>query len=139
VAAALFALWVGFLAFLALGTSDTTVLSRPQFLLSTVDVIAQLDAVNSPAQVKEVVWSRQGALDLAGQPIKVVNLPASAGWQGPGLYILPLLQHDGVFEVAPLPRSPGFVGTTRSLHPPRIYRLTPETRTQLEAIRHAGE
>lgn len=139
-AAALFLAWVGFLAFLALGTADPTVLSRPQFLVSTLDLIATVDqdSLGQPKtaiKVQEVHWSKMGTPGvMGGQQIDVVNLPAAEGWRGPGTYILPLVQKDGFYEVAPLPRSPGFAGTIRQYNPPRIYLETHETRAQLDSI-----
>ena len=135
VAVLLFALWVGFLGVLAVNTTDPIILSRPQFLVSTLDVIAEVPEANGRPQarvkIQEVHWPPELADRLTGQEIEVANLPAktTAGWRGPGAYILPLVQQDGVYLVASVPRSPGFVGL-----PPRIYPLTEETRAQLDGI-----
>jgi hypothetical protein len=136
VAAVLFFIWVGYLAYLALGTADPTVLSRPQLLVSTQDVIAQVDDVGGKPATSVNVQSVHypAGSNLAGQTIEVSNLPNCVGWRGAGDYILPLIETDKGYQVAPLPRSPGFIGTQRSINPPRIYRLTEETRAQLEAM-----
>jgi hypothetical protein len=129
----LFALWVGFLGVLAVKTADPIILSRPQILVSTLDVIAEVSETSGKAspriQIQEVHWPKQ-AERLVGQEIEVANLPAASGWRGAGRYIVPLVQQDGVYLVASVPRSPGFVGL-----PPRIYPLTEATRAQLDEIK----
>jgi hypothetical protein len=141
-AAGLFAVWIGYLAYLAVtaGTQPITrkgpiVLSRPQFLVSDLDVIAQIDEVKEPPEPTEVtivdiVWSKQQAGPK--EVLRVTNLPACQGWVGPGRYILPLMQmaeDEHTYEVAPIPRSPGI-----DHHFPRIYPLTDQTREQLEQL-----
>jgi hypothetical protein len=51
------------------------------------------------------------------------------------LYIVPLIP-DGkdTYRVAPLPRSPGFLGPSGRTGRPRIYPVTPQTRMQLDSI-----
>jgi len=135
----LFAAWIGYLGYLALpGTTSREVLSRPQFLVATVDVIAQVDDKEGfPAaevQVDEVVWPKEQGPELAGKAtITVVNLDRCTGWTGPGAYILPLVRRGNVYEVAFVPRSPGFEGPPRQ--DCRIYAATALNRRQLEEIR----
>jgi hypothetical protein len=144
--ALLFAGWIGWLAYLAATTTKPIVLSRPQFLFSTLDVVAQVDAKGGqPVEkvtVLEVHWPPH-ADAFKGQSIIVANLKDCArkesGWTGPGEYILPLEkvdQKDDHFEVVKIPESPGFPERSPKGSPNRyrIYRRTPETMRQLESI-----
>jgi hypothetical protein len=99
--AALFAGWVGYLAYLAAFTRDAVVLSRPQFLASDVDVV--VTALEEPNQVRveEVLFPADGGDSLKNTVITVSNLnkcrapdgrspkdwPAAAAG---GRYLLPL-------------------------------------------------
>lgn len=143
VAALLFAGWMAWLGYLALTTTRPEVLSRPQFLASEVDVIAEVtgdtEAANATVTVKEVLWhagdvKNPPALEA---PLVIVNLPRvvpADGWTGPGLYLLPL-SRDMVgngFRVAPVLHSPGLA---RSHDRPRIYHWTNPAREQYRQIR----
>jgi hypothetical protein len=141
--AALFCAWIGWLAFLALTTTRPVVLSRPQFLASQLDVVATLTASEGRpdpnVKVQKIGWPVDEATQkLAGQTIKVVNLPELTnehGWEGPDSYILPLVKEGDEYRVAPIAVSPGL--SERKARP-RIYRATPETLEQLKEIRRAG-
>src|SRR5436309_107611 len=86
-AAALFLAWMGWLVYLVAsmksavppGAPAPIVLSRPQFLVSSLDVIATVAAINTdPAEVtvREVAWPKgEEAKALVGQKIKVSRLP----------------------------------------------------------------
>jgi hypothetical protein len=132
----LFVAWLGWLLFLVLTTSRPIVLSRPQFLVSSHDIIAELtDADGKPSEVvlvQEVHWPKgEAGQKLLGDKLTVANLPETEGFVGVGVYILPLTKDSkGQFVVAPLPPSPGFDAVGR----PRIYPLTDEARKQLEQI-----
>jgi hypothetical protein len=139
VAAALFVGWIAHLGNLALATRHTIALSRAQLLVSTVDVIA--DVESSPTEpgrpralvkVREVHWPASQREALVGKSIAVTNLALASGWTGtPGPYILPLI-HDGPsYRVAPIPPSPGFSFESNT---ERIYPATPDTEAQLRAI-----
>src|SRR5207249_10760436 len=134
-AAGLFVAWIGFLALLAATATQPVVLSRPQFLVSQFDVIAQVeqgkDGPDPDLTVREVRWPAKGMGDLVGKKITILNLKQCDGWQGPGLYILPLRKTDkGTFVVVSPPMSPGFEPMKVR---PRIYRETPETLRQLNS------
>ncbi len=138
--AGLFVAWIGWLAYLAITATRPIVLSRPQFLVSKLDVIAEVHANNGkPAPevvVREVHWSAKDIEKLEGKIIKVVNLSQCEGYTGPGLYILPLVNDKGdEYLVARIPLSPGFNPFTSN---PRIYPKTPETLRQLNSI-HKGQ
>ncbi len=136
-AAVLFAAWIGWLVYLVVTArgvsfSPPVVLSRPQFLVSQLDVIAEVErADGNPSEVtiREVSWPKEEK-KLAGEKIRVTNLSKCDGWNGPGEYILPLIKSgkDG-YEVTPQPLLPG-AGAGR----PRIYPSTPQTRQQLQAL-----
>jgi hypothetical protein len=137
IAAALFAGWIGWLAYLAATTTHPVVLSRPQFLVSTLDVIADVHAANGhPAEevtVREVHWPPNGREKLVGEQIRVIDLPRCEGWDGAGSYILPLVRDGDAYRVASTPPSPGYNPLTDDA-PQRIYKVMDETLHQLEAI-----
>lgn len=139
--ALLFAGWIGWLAYLAYHTTQPIVLARPQFLISQIDVVAELHGDSGPAptvKVSEVLYSTGKQHLAAGSEIEIANLahlrPAE-GWRGEGQYILPLMKDaEGKHRLAPIPRSPGYGGGS-----PRIYPLTPETREQHRQIREGPD
>lgn len=134
-----FLAWIGWLAYLAATTTRPIVLSRPQLLVSEIDVLANLterDGQPDPiVQVTEVLWTRHGKVNLP-EGIKVVNLSSLTskdGWVGPGEYILPLIRMDeNSYRVAPIPDSPGFVN---HLDRKPIYRYSDRTLEQFRDIR----
>jgi hypothetical protein len=139
---ALFSAWIGYLAYLAYhvrqeaaaGGGRPVVLSRPQFLVADLVVIAALEEDRpKEALVKEVRWARHGSPEKwQGQAIVVENL----GPTEPGEYILALANGQEPFRVAPIPPSPGFPSAEGrpDLNPARIYPSNPFTLEQLEAI-----
>lgn len=144
-AGVLFAAWIGWLVYVVRssvppGASRPVVLSRPQFLVSSLDVIAYVDELDhDPAEltIRDVFWPKgKQASDLMGKTIKVSRLPECHDdfvGVGPGEYILPLARFgEHGYQVVPLPRSPGFPSGR-----PRIYPATPQTRRQLQEIRKA--
>ena len=136
---ALFVIWIGCLGYLAVThghwKEDLTerVLSRPQFLISQLDIIAKLDSPDdSEITVGKVVNNRMGKDIDPGQQLTIKNLSKCEGWKGPGEYILPLVKADAegkTYRVPEVPPSPG-----SKTFPPRIYKLTPETSAQLNQI-----
>jgi hypothetical protein len=164
---ALFAGWLGYLGYLVLCRphapaglrgafeGQPLTLSRPQFLVSTVDVVARVDDKDGEnVIVEEVLHPKEKAPVKAGDKIKVTNikdcrpLPDSTApeqetppddWTGPGTYILPL-QSDprkskDTFEVVPTPPSPGYPPRhATAVGPPRIYPATPEMLAEYRQI-----
>jgi len=143
-AAMLFAAWIGWLVYLVVamkralppGATRPVVLSRPQFLVSSLDVIAQVDGIDSDPEevtVREVHWPKgKETEELIGKKIRVSRLPECRDdWVGRGEYILALapLGEKG-YQVVSLPRSPGFPSGR-----PWIYPSTPQTLRQLQEIR----
>jgi hypothetical protein len=137
IAAALFVAWIGYLLYLTTTRiPPPLILSRPQFLVSSLDVFARVKKGADGSfgvTVEEVHWPRTpDAQERTGQPITVTNLATCEGWNGEGLYILPLVPDNPTrYQVVATPASPGFEPQAGR---PRIYPLTPETRRQLEAI-----
>jgi hypothetical protein len=136
----LFAVWLGWLLYMAVSTSKPIVLSEPQFLVSSLDVVAEVPAISkggADVVVQEVSWPTDEGAKLKGQKLHVTNLDqCREDWKGPGPYILALAP-DGkeAYRVAPLPRSPGFGGPTTTPGRPRIYPVTASTQAQLKAMR----
>ncbi len=119
----LFLSWIGFLLYLVLRTHDPVILSRPQFLVAPLQVIAQVDEKDGkPAAtvtVEKVGYAADSADEkLAGKQLIVEGLPdcgPKQGWAGPGPYLLPLKRNAGgalIFQVTPLPISPGYSSPT---------------------------
>jgi hypothetical protein len=141
---ALFVIWIGCLGYLAVTHAhwkeDLTerVLSRPQFLISQLDIIAKLDSPNdSEITVGKVVHNRTGKDIDPGQQLNIKNLSECEGWKVPGEYILPLVKADAegkTYRVAEVPRSPGSKTLPPGIYELRIYKLTPETSAQLNQV-----
>lgn len=132
-AAVLFALWIGFLGYLAWTTRRPVVLSRPQVLVAPLVVLADVHSPEDAPVVRRVAFSLPHAPPPAdGSPIDVVNLDARIdGWIGPGRYILPLAPVPGTraYRVVDVPKSPGFPGA-----PARIYPATPQAEQSLTQL-----
>jgi hypothetical protein len=123
VAASLFAAWLGYLLMLVLLSRHTIVLSRPQFLVAEMCVIAEVTGdggvPDAMVTIQNVAWSvRAGADALNGKKIRVTNLAETGpqGYEGPGLYILPLNMQSrdkdllgATWVVTAIPASPGYV------------------------------
>lgn len=132
----LFAVWIVWLGYLALpSTTPREVLSHAQFLVSQVDAIGRVEAVDSGGpsplvRIEEVTWPPEKAKELVGRTIRITNLGGFVqGWNGPGSYILPLQANGTYYQIAGVPRSPGFERLSL-----RIYAATPQNRRQLEHI-----
>jgi hypothetical protein len=157
---ALFAGWLGYLGYLVVCRPHTPdgrplTLSRPQFLVSMLDVIAQVDdAKGDEVIVDEVLSPRENPPLKAGDKIQVENIekcrplpgpldkgkPTPPDWTGAGQkYILPLqiVERNGKrhFEVVPTPPSPGYPPHSLNAGPPRIYPATPQMLAEYHDIR----
>jgi hypothetical protein len=155
VTAALFVLWISYLAYLAATTTEPIVLERPQFLVADLYVIADVAAADSKpletVTVRKIVWAASWA-DQNLDKITVKNLPkcgvkkqpkdgSGLTFPGPGEYILALShpKDSNVFMVTLEPRTPGFPG--HALHSQielvgaPIYPVTPQTLEQLQIIK----
>jgi hypothetical protein len=164
--AVLFLGWLGYLSYLVicrphapgglLGAFEgrPLTLSRPQFLVSTLDVVAQISGdKGEKVLVEEVLYPKSNAPVKPGDEIQVENIdrcrPLSdplakvttppPDYSGPGTYLLPLQPLDADekrrFEVVPTPPSPGFPTSQGvNLGPPRLYPDTPEMRAEYHEI-----
>jgi hypothetical protein len=143
---ALFVGWLGYLGYLVAERPDggRLVLSRPQFLVSDIDVVATVKKGSATVTVKDVLYPKDASTRerLKGKEIQVTNLedcrpPAARPGvtqdvRGDGEYLLPL-QDPGPegkeYRVAVTPPSPGFRHGT-----PRIYPATSEVIAQYRQI-----
>jgi len=164
---ALFLGWLGYLCYLVICrphlpsgligafAGRPLTLSRPQFLVSTLDIVAEVYGdKGEKVIVKEVLFPKANPPVKIGEQIQVANIdrcrPLSnpftseihppPDYTGPGLYLLPLQPIDTSespprFEVVPTPPSPGFP-TPQGVHvgPPRIYPATAEMRAEYHEI-----
>ncbi len=127
VTAVLFAGWIAYLGYLVAATRNPIVLSRPQFLVASLHVIATRNGPDT-FLVDEVLYPAGKNEDWQGKTITVRNLktcqvysaragaepvPADEGRK----YLMPIDVEEGAnVRVAPLPPSPGY-----KMGPPRIY------------------
>jgi len=135
----LFTCWMGYLIYLAatrplMSDGVPLVLSRPQFLVSELDVIAEVNGTGPDATVviKEILYPKSGAEVEVEQKLAVGNLGQCrlrqpvAGEKNhpppiaPGLYLLPLQKQEKSYTVVPTPRSPGYPPPLSSAIP-RVY------------------
>jgi hypothetical protein len=157
VTALLFAGWIGYLSYLVLAQrpEGSVILSRPQLLVSDLDVVATVPDLTGRVQVAQVLYpaTEDGRAVQPGQTLTVTNLQqcrrlprdqeqegdVPPDWQGPGPYLLPLRRTtDGKdYEVVPTPSSPGYPPGNRRVGPPRIYPATPPVLAQYHQLRGA--
>jgi hypothetical protein len=161
-AALLFACWIGYLAYQVATlprtpTGQPLVVSRPQVLVSDLDVIAQVDSLDGPVTVQQVLYPDRKEYERL-KTIRVTNLAecrgpsrdfrAGAGpqdWTRPDRYLLPLRPvsdgkegKDQVFEVVPTPPSPGYPPVSGKAGPPRVYPATEQVLAQYRRVRKPG-
>lgn len=123
-------------------------LSRPQFLVSTLDVVAEVSGDKGESVVvKEVLFPNPDDAPVnKGDTIHVEHMDnchhplpdplakdahPPPDYTGPGDYLLPLQaignKEDRRFQVVPTPPSPGFFSAPNvRVGPPRIYPATNE-------------
>jgi hypothetical protein len=127
--------WLSWLGWLARpSTTPREVLSPAQFMMSSLDVIAQVDADASGrplglVKVETVHWPVAERGTHAGRTLNVVNLAECRGWSEAGQYILPLRPLGTDYEVVSPPRSPGWSRVV-----PQIYPATAPNLRQLERL-----
>jgi hypothetical protein len=126
VSAGLFLAWIGFLAFLVVRTRNPVILSRPQFNVADLVVIADIQEKDklpsSTVTIKKVAWSKDKKNDPApGSQITITGLEdcrAANGWVVSGEYLVPLSRDKEKYEVTQIPLSPGYP-TPRAENPTR--------------------
>ena len=156
--AILFLGWLGYLGYLVVCRPHSPgglrgafegrplTLSRPQLLISTLDVVAEISGdKGEKVVVKEVLFPKEDSPVKPGEIIHVEDIDAchplpnpqakeatpAADYPGPGLYLLPLQaigkNEERRFQIVPTPPSPGFFSAPNVyVGPPRIYPATPE-------------
>ena len=163
-AALLFVCWIGYLAYQVATlprtpTGQPLVVSRPQILVSDLDVIARVNSLDEKVTVEQVLYTdRKEYEGLTGREVRVTNLAecrgpsrdfrAGAGprdWTRSDRYLLPLRPvadgpegKDQVFEVVPTPPSPGYPPVSGKAGPPRIYPATRQVLAQYRRVRKPG-
>ena len=139
-AATLFAAWIGYLLYLVVTLPRSPnelpiVLSRPQILVSKVDVVGTINLKDGTVKVKDVLFPSAGKKPEKGDEIVVTNLgdvmPTLAEQANLGTCLLPLeTPDDGMtYRVVHVPPSPGY-----SHGEARIYPATGETLAEYRAI-----
>jgi hypothetical protein len=139
----LFGGWLAYLGYLVYTRPQTVggkplVLSRPQFLVSTLDVIGRVED-HDKVTVVEVLYPAQGAPVKKGDVLSVEDFgsqPPPSGYSGPGEYLLPLLPlgpDKKRFRVTPIPPSPGYARGEA-----RIYPVTAQTLAQYREMPKPG-
>lgn len=143
IAVCLFLAWLGYLVYLVAVTRDPVILSRPQFLVSNLYVLAELTAdeehPDTQAKVREVRWAAdEGDKKLLGVALTIQKLDKcgeAQGWRGPGVYIVPLSKfRDGSYHLTETPPSPGFSPNSRPEYRYRIYSATEDSLRQLDQL-----
>ena len=125
VSAVLFLTWLGFLAYLV-STSTKVILSRPQFMIAQLYVVAEVregpanDALNPEVTIDSVLWSARPAdAKLVGAKVALPEIEACGkkqGNHGTGKYLFALQRtNTGDFEIAPVPHTLNFA-TTPATH-----------------------
>lgn len=142
-AAGLFAAWIGWLVYLAATSRDQVILSRPQFLVAHLHVLARLTGTaehpDAKVTIVEVSWAvpgQQRAPKDAEIPVSQLDLCGpEQGWEGAGLYLLPLMKGPGeTYQLAAIPAGLGFA--PRQL--PERLRIYPATPAALAQLRQLG-
>jgi hypothetical protein len=97
VATVLFVAWLGWLAYLAATDARPPVVSGPQLLAASAEVVAHVEAGPGGQLPQQITIDRvlRGEGLTAGQSIRVANLADSVGYAGPGLYLVPLAPLEG--------------------------------------------
>jgi hypothetical protein len=176
-AAALFAAWMGYLGYLVYTLPGPTnnpvvdalrpvpndlpaVLSRPQFLVSALDVVGTVEDKDGQVKVREVLYSKGKSPPEPDASIRVVNLDKvrvlvrvsgekdsqTEHWEerkptaldslplGPCLLLLRPTDEKDEYEVVHLPSSPG-----ARFMSPRIYLATAETLAEYHSLKKPEE
>jgi hypothetical protein len=145
--AVLFAAWMAYLGFLVATRPEVPtgprVLSRPQALTSTLDIVGRIDKPDTDEVVVErVLYSAGPGAPREGQTLRVINLPDCGttlrdnAFQRditiPGSYLLLLTRTENQsLQVTALPPSPGFSFDRRR---PRAYAATPDILAQYRQV-----
>ena len=138
VAVLLFGGWLTWLGYRAWRDRQPVVVSRAQLALSQYDVEVKLSknpdgTLPAGVTVERVRWAADDKKPAEKDQIRVSNLPQAQGYQGDGMYLLPLVRRGDEYELAGLPFDPGY--PHREPPQPRIYPETPEVLKQWDEVR----
>src|SRR5437764_15046479 len=97
VSAALFVSWLGYLGYLVVTDARPPIVSYPQLLAATAEVVARVEAGPDGQLPRRLTVEQvlRGDGLKEGQSIAVANLPDSAGYGRPGGYLVPLAPLEG--------------------------------------------
>jgi hypothetical protein len=118
IATGLFVAWSAWLGYHA-ATLQTIVVSGPQIRRAPLLVEAKLNSLETTTIIDVNRLVKGEALEQ----LELRGLEKVQGWQGPGVYLLPLQpvpSGQGVYRVAPIPNSPGYfdeAGTSATIYP----------------------
>jgi len=135
IAATLFLAWLGWLGYAALNKSRAPVVSRAQAAATITPIVAEItDENGGPGSLVTVVDPvlRVGG-PAVGLKVRIVNLPETTGFIGPGAYLLLLAKARGSedYYVVGQQRSPGFdLGAGK----PTIYPWSADVHTQAKLL-----
>jgi hypothetical protein len=138
ITACAFVAWVGWLGYLAATYHHPITLSRPQLLVSQIDVAAWIKDEQTPVKIEEVYYEApEVKRDLkARDEIEIDNLKSCTGFGGEGLYLVPLSKVGNRYRITAIPHSPGYRGDRNGADEFPIYPKTPET---VEQRRHIAK
>ena len=128
VAAVLFAGWLAYLGYAAATKSRGPVVSRAQLAAASAAVVASVDAAPDGKRTAAVVEPLTAASPAAGATLDVANLSQTAGYVGPGSYLLLLAKDGSGYRVVGVPRSPGHEAPAGD---PPIYPWSADVRGQV--------
>ena len=148
--ALLFLGWVGYLGYLVLTTRGAVVLSRPQFLVAELHVVATRDGTDQFV-VNDVLWPADKKEEWRGKKIVIKNIAECQTWSAAARewrtapppegqrVLLPLVPAKGgdAFDVVPIPPSPGYQPPDPrrgGAGPPRVYPADPRVLDQYNSI-----
>lgn len=150
-ASAAFLGWLSYLGYAALSKNRSPVISRVQAAAATYAVVAEVAASpqGKPEAIITVVESLGRPALPAGSRRFVTNLAGASGFEGPGKYLLLLIEEPTLVETGAggeKARALSIVGQLRSpgndltgVGPPKVYRWTDELRRQFEGLPKPSE
>ena len=133
-----FLAWLAWLAMAVAQKGKPDILSRAQLTEATTIVVAEVtaDPAGLPIANVKVAKMLKGTVPAVGETIRVDKLTSAAvpgkGFPGAGTYLIPVVEKDGQFIIAGLPRSPGY--EVSAPERPAIYPWNDDTQKQLKKL-----
>ncbi len=154
-ASVLFAVWMGYLGWLAwanarphvrfepdfeIAKARYEVVSRSQLLAADLDVSVMVDDQGNVTEIRDLLWSREAKEKVDLGKLNIKRELETCELTGHGPFLVPLVQQDDGYAVARVPEMPGlrrdpgeFVAQEKT--DKRIYHDNSQTRTQEREIR----